>query len=372
MKLHLKHPAIGLAALLLAAAPAAHADGLEFGGSLMVELQSDNLYSTDDGADAEFTDVYTTTEAEFSLSSGAFSVNTLLLVEPMLDPGEPGDPAAGVDRSSVAAGESRTFQDHGLVVEVLTFDYEHDDLHLYAGKFGPHSSLAYDAAPGVFGTDMSEDTTEIAEMVGAGFAYGFGDETRRYTLTGSVFTADTSGLSDSVGKKRGRTREADGGPGNTGSMESFAVALDIEQEGLLLHLGAVQMTTDYLVDDEGNRDEAGADDETRAVAAAEFAVAENLTALLEYVHFSNFGGARDIDAKVFTAGAMMEFEDGWFAAASYTARDPEQAPTDAQFQVSGGYVFDSGLELSAGWKWLEEEKIQSRILGLFAVHTWEF
>ena len=372
MKLHLKHPAIGLAALLFAAAPAAHAAGFEFSGELLVELQSDNLYSTDDGPDAEFTDTYTTTEGEFSLSSGAFSVNTLLLVEPMLDPGEPGDPTAGVDRSSVVAGENRTFQDHGLVVEVLTLNYERDDLHLYAGKFGPHSSLAYDAAPGVFGTDMSEDTTEIAEMVGAGFAYGFGDEARRYTLTGSVFTADTSGLSDSVGKKRGRTREEDGGPGNTGSMESFALALDIEQEGLLLHLGAVQMTTDYLLDEEGERDEAGADDETRAVAAAEFAVTEDLTALLEYVHFSNFGGEKDIDAKVFTAGAMMEFEGGWYAAASYTSRDPERAPTDAQFQVSGGYVFDHGLELSAGWKWVKEENVQSRILGLFATRTWEF
>lgn len=369
MKSHLKHSAAGLAALLLAAAPAAQATGFEFGGELLVELQSDNLYSTDDGADAEFTDTYTTTEAELSLSRGAFSVNTLLLVEPMLDPGEEG--GGGVDKSSVMEGESRTFQDHGLVVEALTLDYELDGLHLYAGKFGPHFSIAYDAAPGVYGTDMSEDTNEIAEMVGAGFAYGFGGGARSYTLSGSVFTADTSDLSDSVGNKRGRTREADGGPGNTGSMESFAVALDIEQEGLLVHLGAVQMTTDYLVDDDGNRDEAGADDETRAVAAAEFAVADGLTALVEYAHFSNFGGDKDIDAQVFTVGGMMEFDGGWYAAASYTSRDPEEAPADAQFQVSGGYVFDNGLELSAGWKWVEEENVQSRILGLFAVHSWE-
>ena len=361
-----------LPALLLAAAPAAHATGFEFGGALLVELQSDNLYSTDDGADAEFTDTYTTTEGEFSLRAGAFSVNTLLVLEPTLDPGEPGDPAAGIDRSSVDAGESRTFQDHGVFVEALTLDYEFGDLRLHAGKFGPHFSLAYDAAPGVYGTDMSEDTTEIAEMVGAGFAYGFGGEERRYTLSGSVFTADTSDLSDSMGNKRGRTRERDGGPGNTGSMESFALALDIEQADLLVHLGAARMTTDYLLDEAGERLEAGADDETRAVAAAEFAVAEGLTALLEYARFSNFGGAKDIDAQVFTAGAMMEFEDGWHAAASYTSRDPERAPADAQFQISGGYVFASGLELSAGWKWVEEENIQSRILGLFAVRSWEF
>ena len=367
MKSHLKHSAAGLAALLLAAAPAAQATGFEFGGELLVELQSDNLYSTDDGADAEFTDTYTTTEAELSLSRGAFSVNTLLLVEPMLDPGEEG--GGGVDKSSVMEGESRTFQDHGLVVEALTLDYELDGLHLYAGKFGPHFSIAYDAAPGVYGTDMSEDTNEIAEMVGAGFAYGFGGEARSYTLSGSVFTADTSDLSDSVGNKRGRTREADGGPGNTGSMESFAVALDIEQEGLLVHLGAVQMTTDHLEDDEGNV--LAEDDETRAVAAAEFAVADGLTALVEYAHFSNFGGEKDIDAQVFTVGGMMEFDGGWYAAASYTSRDPEEAPADAQFQVSGGYVFDNGLELSAGWKWVEEENVQSRILGLFAVHSWE-
>ncbi len=367
MKSHLKHSAAGLAALLLAAAPAAQATGFEFGGELLVELQSDNLYSTDDGADAEFTDTYTTTEAELSLSRGAFSVNTLLLVEPMLDPGEEG--GGGVDKSSVMEGESRTFQDHGLVVEALTLDYELDDLHLYAGKFGPHFSIAYDAAPGVYGTDMSEDTNEIAEMVGAGFAYGFGGDARSYTLSGSVFTADTSDLSDSVGNKRGRTREADGGPGNTGSMESFAVALDIEQEGLLVHLGAVQMTTDYLEDDEGNV--LAEDDEARAVAAAEFAVADGLTALVEYAHFSNFGGEKDIDAQVFTVGGMMEFDGGWYAAASYTSRDPEEAPADAQFQVSGGYVFDNGLELSAGWKWVEEENVQSRILGLFAVHSWE-
>lgn len=371
MKSHLKHSAAGLAALLLAAAPAAHATGFEFAGELTVELQSDNMYSTDDGADAEFTDTYTTTEAELSLSRGGFSVNTLLLVEPMLDPGEPG--GGGVDKSSVEEGESRTFQDHGLVVEALTLDYETGDLHLYAGKFGPHFSLAYDEAPGVYGTDMSEDTNEIAEMVGAGFAYGFGGDARSYTLSGSVFTADTSDLSDSVGNKRGRLREADGGPGNTGSMESFAVALDIEQEGLLVHLGAVQMTTDYLVDeDTGERDEAGADDETRAVAAAQFAVAEGLTALVEYAHFSNFEGVKDIDAQVFTVGGMMEFDGGWYAAASYTSRDPEEAPADAQFQASGGYVFDSGLELSAGWKWLEEDNVQSRTLGLFAVHSWEF
>ncbi|PWG74067.1 hypothetical protein DF186_19810, partial [Enterococcus hirae] len=83
-------------------------------------------------------------------------------------------------------------------------------------------------------------------------------------------------LADATITRRERPREADGGPGNTGSLNSYAMAIDGEglpvPGALHYHLGYA-----HLADD-------AADDEQRFAAAAEWgfeAGSVGLTPLLE-------------------------------------------------------------------------------------------
>ena len=61
--------------------------------------------------------------------------------------------------------DDRVFDDLGLFVEVLTLDYETAAVHLSGGKMAVNFGTAWDATPGVYGTDLAEEH-EMAENIG--------------------------------------------------------------------------------------------------------------------------------------------------------------------------------------------------------------
>ena len=105
--------------------------------------------------------------------------------------------------------EDRVFQDHGIFVDTLTLSWANDDVEVHGGKFGPNFSIGYDAAGGVYGTDLLGDDVELAEFIGAGGAFAVSDS---MTLSGSFFFLDRTFLSESFITNRGRTDLAAGGP----------------------------------------------------------------------------------------------------------------------------------------------------------------
>ncbi len=321
-------------------------------GELTLELQNDWTYDADD-EDAEINDLYPTITLGTKLAfTKEFSVNLEATLEPVED-----------------ATDDRAFEDLGAFVNILTVNYDTDLFSVYAGKFTPNFGIAWDATPGLYGTDFNEDY-ELVEMIGLGGSINFsagGD----HSLSASTFFADTTFFSDSVGKSRGPLDEDDGGPANTESLESFAVALDggfTALEGFRYHLGFSSLKDG----EDGNEDQRG------YVAGLEygFNIMEELTAtpLFEYAYFDNNGGTDGDTAQYATAALGFEY-GSWSASASYQRRDTETGSTDHDdfiLALTVGYSFENGIGLSGGWRHAEEEDVDSSGLGLLLEYAIEF
>lgn len=365
----------GLSAFALLTVQAAADDTPRIEGEIVTELQNDYNYKSDD-KDAELNDLFNTTEADFSFfATEEFYLNTLLVFEPVEDT----DPE-----------ENRFFGDEGLYVEVLTINWETDSFFVLAGKFGPNFSLAYNDAPGIYGTELAEDDIELSERLGfsAGLAFGesgipLGIEgIGRQELSASVFVADTSFLSNSVIESRGQLNREEGGPSNTRGFESFTLALDgyelPQAEGLRYQFAFAKQGVDTVLDDDGN-EIANTADEYRASAAAEWAIGVTdditITPLLEYVHFWNGGGIDGEERDYLTASTLFEWQN-WNLALAYTGRfidnDEGEDFDDYQFQVSAGYTFDFGLEANIGWKIRDEENIETETFGALLAYSFSF
>lgn len=340
-------------------------------GELVIELQNDNTFDSDD-KDTEINNLTTTTELGLNIYfAKPFFLNTHFTLEQTGDP-DPGDDC--------------WLCEHGVFVENLSLNWEEDRWSLIGGKFGPNFAIAWDAAPGIYGTDIGEDDIELAERIGfGGGATVIQDEVLgSHTLSGSVFFTDTSGLSESFGTNRGRTRLGDGGPSNTESLESFAVALDGEEiqalPGFRYHIGGARQAVDRVNDEDGNPltgDEI--DDEYRFAAAGEWEIEidEDLsvTPLLEYVRFWNAEGTQDEDRDYVTAAGLVAYGP-WNMAVSYTGKfvdNPDGTDrTDYSFQVSGGYAFDFGVTFDVGYKFDQAEDVDSHLIGALLVYELGF
>ncbi|HSR55857.1 MAG TPA: hypothetical protein VLN73_06425, partial [Alphaproteobacteria bacterium] len=107
---------------------------------IAVELEHDWTTHSDD-PDAEIHDTYATIEAGVGVTiTEGLSLNSLFVFEPVQDP---------------APGDDRFFDDHGLYVEELFGEYDGGMFAIRAGKFGQKFGIAWDAAPGIWGTALA-------------------------------------------------------------------------------------------------------------------------------------------------------------------------------------------------------------------------
>ncbi|MDF1731593.1 MAG: hypothetical protein P1U49_08825 [Minwuia sp.] len=265
--------------------------------------------------------------------------------------------------------EDRVFQDHGIFVDTLVLTWANDDVEVYGGKFGPNFSIGYDAAGGVYGTDLLGDDVELAEFIGAGGAFAVGES---MVLSGSFFFQDRTFLSESFITNRGRTNLAAGGPGNTEFPESFALALDGEavpgMDGLRYHVGFARLAVN------------NADDELRATAGAEWSYDLGddltLTPMAEYVRFWNAGGVGAENRNYYTLSLVAE-TGPWNVALAGTAKDvnvdgANGSTFDHQVQLSAGYAFASGFTLDVGYKRATAANISTQTLGAIVTYGIEF
>jgi hypothetical protein len=316
---------------------------------ISVEIEHDWTTESDD-PDAELHDTYATIETGLELSLGnGFAVKSLLVFEPVLDPGP---------------GEDRFFEDHGLYAEELFGEYDGERFAVRAGKFGQKFGIAWDAAPGVFGTDFAEDY-ELAEQIGLAFDLRIAPKgAGKHVITAGTFFADTTALSDSIITSRGRTKKSDGGAGNTEDLSSFSIALEGEEipglPGVMYHLAYINRDSDLP----------GETSETGIAAALGFAFKLDkveIKPLIEIVSLDDLGGAPGIDAVYLTTS--VEFVYGpWSFALSRTGRSIEETGLpdvdDSLFQASAGYEFENGIGVNLGWKHTEEAGVESDTVGI--------
>ena len=331
-----------------------------------IEIQNDGNFASDDRFN-QFNDLFTTTEPgigffilpELSLQSG-------LVLEPV-DNTEP--------------GRNRFFDDHGLFVEQLFVLWDQDEFAAYGGKFNPPFGIAWDVTPGIYGTEVAEEFYEQTEKIGFGGAINLGGDGiggegfGAHTISAQTYFADTSILSDSFGLQRGPLRISDGGPSNTEDLSSFSITVDGgDFEGVPAdpgyHLGFI-------------RNEKGRDD-----TDAEFGVAGALTAtiepmedlaiepLVEYVYFEGQDGVDQ--RRHFLTAALGNYYGSWNLAVAHSSlwsdpRDPEVERVDFhQTQVSAGYTFDFGLDVDIGYRFIQENAVDTHTVGILFHYNFGF
>ncbi|TNE34930.1 MAG: hypothetical protein EP348_09980 [Alphaproteobacteria bacterium] len=321
-------------------------------GELSIEVQNDWTYQSDDPA-AEINDLYPTltlgNRLEFNEN---FSLNSEATFEPVKDP--TGD---------------RAFEDLGGYLNILTANFAKDNYEVYAGKFTPNFGLAWDVAPGLYGTDLNEDY-EFAEMIGVGGSVGF-HAAGEHTISASTFFQDTTFLSNSVGTQRGVLHRSDGGPANTESLSSYAVALDGGFDGVAgfnYHAGFSSLAEG----EDGNKHQLG------YVVSAEYAFQVNdqvtITPFAEYAYFDNAGGIDGDSAKYLTVATSVNYMN-WVASTTYQRRDTETGGVDTDdhvWDLTLGYDFDCGLGVAAAWRLAEEGGVDSKGLGMLVSYAIEF
>jgi hypothetical protein len=170
--------------------------------------------------DARVSDVFTTIESEIAINlSPHAGLGAVLVYEPVIEPGP---------------GEDRFFGDHGLFAEELYAGVDIGKATLQIGKIAPMFGWAADDAPGLYGGDLPGEY-ELVEEIGINARISLSEApassegtTVEHALHAAVFTADTTFLSDSLFTSRGRLEISDGGVGNTGFPQSFAIAYTVQ------------------------------------------------------------------------------------------------------------------------------------------------
>lgn len=280
--------------------------------------------------------------------------------------------------TSPEPGETAIFEDHGVAVGLLALTWDGDSYWISGGKGRANFSIAQSLAPGIWGSDIASDRIKINGRWGLAGSYGFdlgpfGD----HALEGSTFFADTTVLGQRFGSSRGRLSLSDGGPSNTESPQSFALALDgtniAALPGLRYHVAGVRQKVDRLNDASGDPLPSSlVGDEWRTAAALvwnNLALSEQVavTPMAEFVHFWNARGLKGRSESYLTAAAEF-FLDQWSLALASTywrVADPGTASTDnVQVNLSGGYLFESGFGLDLGYRYLDEDGVSSNTIGV--------
>jgi len=350
-----------LIALAAAASPAAGEGPLRwFAGSVSVELQNDYDYSSRDPAN-ERNNLTATIEPEITVSPPSVPGLSFLFHGTL------------EQVAAAAPGEDRVLEDHGLVVEELYAAYRTGRFSFRAGKTNPGFGIAWDRAPGIYGTDLAEDY-ELAERIVLSGAVAFGGAGwGEHRLTGGAFFLDTSILQPTVlGRGRGTLDRADGGAGNTGGFDSFNLVLEgtrLPLDGLSYHLAFARQAHGT----DGTADETG----MAAALAWETKLGGDVTlaALVELASFDDFGGIAGADRTYLTPAVQLS-RGAWNLALAHTRREVQTpgAPDadDWQLQASLGYAFDFGLGVDAGWKRLRESGVRTDTLGVLLTYRFAF
>ncbi|MFO1189593.1 MAG: hypothetical protein U1E97_08450 [Alphaproteobacteria bacterium] len=355
--------------LALAAAGGGHADADEktqrpgtIGGSLSVELHQDwNTRSENRSNETSQTYLKVEPEIEFRITEQV-SAHVHGVLTPVRD---------------AKPGEDRFFEDHGLYAEEAYMRFVEDDLTLLAGKFTPRFGMAWSDAPGIWGRDVAERNYKFIERVGLGGAHELDlKEHGVHTISASTFFLDTSPAYQSLGRARApATRgRADGGVSNTGRLNSFAIAYDVEKiealPGLKAHAGYIDLA----------RGRDGTADQRGGVMGALYELPLNdalvWVPLAEYALFRNVDGAAGQDRGIATVSSNIILRDTWNLAlvASRTATDQPGAgqSRDHQFQATIGYRPFMGLLIEAGWLTEEVNDILTRRAGAMITYKRAF
>lgn len=324
--------------LVAGAVSAQDIDNGRFSAEFVFELQSDSVVDSDDSA-SEFTNVHSTVEAALSYQMlDTTSLNASLVFEQLRD-----------------QDDDSFNEDHGAYIEELFILHDFGPLAVQLGKFNPGFGFAWDAAPGIYGVDFAEDY-EITEKVGAAVIVPLKLAGSEHEFALSIFNADRSALSDSIGISRGQTSLGDGGVSNTDSPESYVVSLSGELSG-----------TGYTIAYQHQEAGEGDDEDQSGVVLGVTRDFGGFEGLAEIAYFDSFDGTK-ASATYFTIGGAVPIADRLSISGVYSYRDIENAADDHLLTAALEYEFLDGFTGSLGYRYGDEDEVESHTIGALLVY----
>ena len=306
--------------------------GFTWGGS--VEIGVDSTVRSDDSS-AEVTDTYISADAAFEAKiTDRITAFGALTLESVTD-----------------AEDNRAFEDMGLYVSELGLRFAFGETLVSVGKISPVFAVAWDEAPGFYGTSLAEDY-ELSEMVGVTVDTPVG--ATGGTLSFAAFYADDTALSNSIGNKRGRNSAAAGGVGNTGKLNNVALQYSQEFGETNAWVGVRHLS-------------AGVDepeDETGMVVGATHDFGNGFNMIGELAYFENAGGT-DGDATYATLGGAYAVDD-WTFSATATLVDTSDN-TDSMIALGVDRPLTENVEVNFGVARFDVGGEKSTSVGLAAV-----
>lgn len=326
-------------------------------GTLDLEIGNDLTFDSDDPAN-ELNDLFFTGELAVLVGlTHWLSINGGLTLESVLDP---------------LPATDRYFGDLGLYVDTLNVQVDVGNVTVVVGKFGPGFGTAWDVTPGVYGVDFAEDY-ELSEMIGFGGSATFENMYLGAVVVGvNVFFVDTTFLSDSAFTSRGRVRLGDGGVANTEQLNNFSITIDGSDipsaEGFFWHVGYFHLEpgTGDVSDENGYVFGLGTEHElpNGVVIAANGEIA----------YFDGAGGT--LDDAIYLTGGFSVAHGPWHGDIAGTARTFNVAGgpdvNDYIAQISAGYEFENGVDLSAGLSTWRDGGVRGNTFGLRLTKSLEF
>ena len=287
-------------------------------------------------------------------------------------------------------GANSWLDEEGVFSSSLFVQYSNQFVTLGGGQFTPDFGIANALAPGIFGGDYVGDYS-FDDQLGLFGGLEFGDERwGRHMLSGSLFAVDRTALSNSLITQRGKTTAADGGPGNTGDLDSFAISYNAQDVPIFsmpilqYQLGAISQAAGQ----DGNARQygyvAGAavtipfDRDALTTASGRY---NALQPLVEYAHFENWTGAEGATADYLTMG-LEYFHGDWDLNLSSTLRNTSGVPKQADYddylvqatvgyQLYGYQALGGNGQVSAGWSYREDQGVESSLFAVQLTLGWD-
>ena len=144
---------------------------------------------------------------------------------------------------------------------------------------------------------------------------------------------------------------AEGGVGNTGKLNNFALQYDREFDATTLHFGLRHLNRN----DEDNH-------ENGVVFGVTHAFGEDVTVIAELAHFSHWEGSED-NAQLATIGGSWE-RGAFTYSAALSQLSVSDAPSDRLISLGVDYEFENGMTLSAGFARTVEEEEDTNSIAL--------
>lgn len=222
-------------------------------------------------------------------------------------------------RNQLPGGGGDVFlENHGMLIEELNLSYEYNHKTLVAGKFDLDFGSAWRWNRGIWAHSLAENYKQV-EKIGLGGYYKIGDSKKigSYNFSFFTFTNDRKNLDSSIITKRDSDKKYDGKAGDTRSLKSYALNLDIgfdfgkrfnQNESLTYRFSYLNAAINkkYLSDSWSTKKR---EKSWSAGLNYTYPVIENYTidALFEYARINNLGGNSDISEQYYVVSFVNHF-----------------------------------------------------------------